>query len=570
VCYGYGLGEVVLDDLPEPKDSARVTCTREVDTEKRAAVQISMGMHVKGAACPKCNLSCPLTAKAGALKRYLCKPPQRSPGVLKGFREFVRNYIRLHFSPLSSTADTSVATWLGKTSYPDWRRRELTVCWDAVGNIWDPERKGDYFKCMSFVKDETYVVYKHARCINSRSDEFKCAVGPIFKLIEDEVYKHPAFIKHVPVPDRPDYIYNMLHTIGAVYVVTDYTAFESLFDGDLMRSCEFELYDYMTADLPEHQQFMGLVDRVIGGRNICSFKCFTTSVDATRMSGEMCTSLGNGFSNLMFMLYACYVKGCTNVKGVVEGDDGLFTMCGVPPTQEDFARLGLRIKLEVHEKLETASFCGMVFDLEDRKIIADPRKILATFGWTNRQYSRLRASRMRRLLRCKSLSLAYQYPGCPIVAELAKAGLRVTVDVSYEAVIQTINKARGMSSWEREAFLSMMSDTRNVPLGVVGQNTRLLVEKLYGITVEQQLQIENYLQGIIQIQVLDHPTINDIMPQVWKDYYSSYSSVVPRLGKYLDYPVSARWPYLKGFQVKGYFPPGCGERCDVLTKDDIG
>jgi hypothetical protein len=88
-----------------------------------------------------------------------------------------------------------------------------------------------------FVKDEGYDSFKHARGINSRTDEFKVRVGPIFKLIEKEVFKLPCFIKKVPLDRRAEYILDMMGETGP-FLVSDYTAFESLFTRDIMSRVE--------------------------------------------------------------------------------------------------------------------------------------------------------------------------------------------------------------------------------------------------------------------------------------------------------------------------------------------
>jgi len=354
-------------------------------------------------------------------------------------------------------------------------------------------------------------------------------------LIEEQVFKNPAFIKHVPMDQRPDYIIGMLHSEGAKYIATDYTAFESLFVEELMFACEMQLYRFMVGALPEGRGWMRLVEDVIGGVNVCRFRTFICSLMAKRMSGEMCTSLGNGFSNLMFMLFLAQRKGCTQVKGVVEGDDGLFTMVGTPPTVEDFAELGLVIKADVHIRLETASFCGMVFDLEDRRIITDPRKVMATFGWTSKQYARCRPRKLAGLLRCKALSLAYQYPGCPVIAALARYGMRATNYVARSIHWKKLLQRKGMDSYQRERLIEAI---RHPIINCeVGGNSRLLVEELYGIDVATQLKIEAYLDSLKEITPLADESILGVMPEIWKQNFQAFAFVEDRLSTNLFWPV---------------------------------
>jgi len=526
-----------MDAIKEIKGSAVISKPREVALGKRPVVQVSLGPVVVGAVRPH---PCPLdpdTTIAGVRHRFLKKPPTPEESLLKKFRLHCRRVCRKEFTPISSDADVSVEQWLSHTDYPDWRRKELRVQWDGVASMWDPDKSHRYFRCSSFMKDEDYPTYKHARAINSRSDAFKCAVGPIFKLIEEQVYRHKAFIKHVPVSERPDYIMGYLNRDGAKYVATDYTAFESLFVRELMEACEFELYSHMTQHLPAGGEFMRLVREVLGGRNLCVFKDFKVMVDATRMSGEMCTSLGNGFSNLMLMQFVCEEAGCREVLGVVEGDDGLFTMIGTPPTEEDFARMGLFIKMEVHDTISTASFCGIVFDPTDRVNVTDPRKVLTNFAWAQRQYARARHTKLSALLRCKALSISFQYPGCPIIAELGSYGVRVTPHISVR-MRKMANRKGFMDSYTREKLIAAMQ-AGCIPRREPPRNTRLLVEKLYGITVEVQLSIESYLSSLTGIQPLDHWSFRMILPPLWYEHAMRYSFASDRLDVNLEIPAES-------------------------------
>lgn len=450
------------------------------------------------------------TMKAGVLKRFLMKPPKACTIKRRALKRFVEKWCHDNLTPLSVDTDLSVETWLSQTNYPAWRKDQLLRKYKAIIN----PREKKYGLVKSFMKDECYPEYKHARAINSRTDEFKTLVGPTFKAIEKEVFKLDWFIKKIPVKDRPKYIMDRLGH-GRRFMASDYTAYESHFDKETMDCIEFVLYDYMTQNLPNREEFKYLVGQVIGGLNVCIFKFFSVEVEATRMSGEMCTSLGNGFSNLMLMLFLCDLKGCTGVRGVVEGDDGLFTLDGPCPTAEDFAEIGFTIKVEMHDRISDASFCGLLFDPEDLVIVTNPLEELATFGWTTSQYRKSSTKRLKELLKCKSISLAYQYGGCPILTSLARYGLRMTAEV----------KARPgrMNQWEADQFFEAKLYSKGV-LREVPLRTRLLVERLYGISMETQIKVENYLDGLTTLQPLNIPDLEIMIPQHWKHYWFFYVS----------------------------------------------
>lgn len=529
----------MLPPIGPVKDSAIFGKALPFNEAYRRPVMFNLGVAVPGYACPHPDMDDPVTVEAGVRKRFACRPPDENKTVMDEFREFVSKWIRDNLTPLKANSDTSLDSWLATTNYPDWRKEQLRRKWDKCKGKLLPM----HYLVKSFIKDETYPDFKHARGINSRSDEYKCAVGPIFKLIEREVFKLDYFIKKIPVADRPAYIMNKLYRVGALYFASDYTAFESLFDRELMEACEMQLYEYMTSNLPEASLFMAHINQLIG-TNICFFKRLRVELEATRMSGEMCTSLGNGFTNLMIMLFMCQRKGCRDVDGVVEGDDSGFRIGeGIPPTEEDFLQLGLRIKIQVFQRLSEMSFCGMVFDVNDLINITDPSEVLATLGWGNSKYMFSNRSKQLMLLRCKALSLAHQYPGCPIVSSLAHYVIRVTRNI---AVSKRFLDHMSCGMWLKDQYLEALRDEKNIKKRETGIKTRLLVDSLYGIPVSTQLAIESYLDQLNELVPLRNKHIIDIMPYNWGTYYNVYSKTVDKNSRFVNYP--GIWSKLKDFK----------------------
>jgi len=544
--YGYRYGEVPLPALGKIK--AR-TFIKELycDTSRRPPVAISLGPHSRGIALPH---PCPAdrdTMLAGAAKRFASEPPVPEEELLNEFTDFVDQWLVKNLVPLAPDVDTSVDTWLKTANYPLWRKLDLINKFDKLATIWDDPK---YTWVKSFMKDEGYACdgYKHARGINSRTDEYKCAVGPIFHLIEKEVFKHPAFIKKVPVKDRAAYIMERLYRVGARYMCTDYTAYESHFTKIMMMAGEFRLYKYMTKFLPEKRDFDKHMDEVLSGTNRLTFKFFIMWIEATRMSGEMCTSLGNGFSNLMAFLFACRKAGGEGIA-VVEGDDCIGDPGSVVPTAEFFKRMGLTIKLEAVDDIARASFCGLIFDTVDLEIVTDPKKVLASFGWTSNRYARAKSSKMRELLKCKALSLASQYPACPIITELAHYVLRNTRNVTV-----TAKTFWSLDWYQREKLLvdfkckvtnygfyfHQIDITRKEP----GLRTRVLVEEMYGITIAQQLELEQQLRNKIDFEPIDVRGIS--FPDSWEEYFQWYALNV-QIDSDLDHP-GALWTKRPGFK----------------------
>lgn len=555
VVWGYRANEVELPAVwPEPqisndfgKDcivihpSVEIKRYRDIDPNSRRPVAGSLGIHVDKVCCPHPDQMDTNTTLEGALYRFCPKIPhyeEHKPA----FRKFVSDWCLANLKPLSPDTDTTVESWLAGTNYTLARKKELLEKFSKVQDPFDPK----YHVVKSFVKDEFYPEYKHARAINSRADEFKCLTGPIFQKIAEELFSRPEFIKKVPVHLRPQAMLDRVFQENGKYMLTDFSSFEAHFKDVIMQDCEFVMYEYMTQYLADHDQFMRLVTEVIGGTNHLEFKNLILEILATRMSGEMNTSTGNGFSNLMFILYICSITpGCENVKPIVEGDDSATSTNGVLPTQQQFADFGLRIKLAETDDICKASFCGMVFDKEEKNIITDPREVLATFGWTTNRYIRSRASVKKTLLRCKALSLAYQYPSCPILSAFAKRVLYLTR--SHEVKNFVEKQGRFLyNQYDIELFKEAELRNRQGTLlfSEPGPNTRKLVEELYSIPIGVQKQLENYFDNLQEIAPLNHPALINLMPDLWIEYFEKYSATISPTSINYEYPTQL-WPAVR-------------------------
>jgi hypothetical protein len=449
------------------------------------------------------------------------RPNKTKPIKVRRLRRFARRWLGKNFDPLSSDTDVSFYTWISKCPYPHHRKVELTEKWEAMKSQ-NPE---DYKWVKAFMKDEVYSDYKYPRGIYSRSDEFKCLYGPYVKPIEEELYNHKYFVKHIPVKDRGRWIQERLGR-GPQFNMraSDFTAMESSFTEEIQFTLDVVLFQFFYAN----HSCLAIVMRLLyvkSGQNVCLFKFFIVIMNAKKMSGEMDTSLTNGFANMILCMFVVIVLcKCTDFDCVVEGDDGVFVFVGIGPTSEDFADLGFSIKFEDVTELSEASFCGLVFDPDDGIVVADPREVLCTFGWTTARYARSRKSRLLALLRAKSLSYAHQYPGCPIIAALARYGLRVTRGISIQRILQ---RSSNMSQWEYVQLLEAHAATRNgVPHLDVPPMTRLLVERKFGISVQAQCAVEDMLDRKNDLEPLSiHQYID--LPPVWFDYSLRYVHQVP-------------------------------------------
>lgn len=539
VLYGYRAGEVKLVDPGKMKHGTRISVPRPVDLSVRPPMYVNAGLTVAGVALPVPDPQDPITMAAGVQKRFASKSPEPDIAFLAEFAAFVYFFVREIFRKIPASADVTVDTFLREAAYTLARKEELMEKFTR----WVDRKGRKYRFCKSFMKHETYPEYKHARPINSRTDEFKCLVGPIFRLIEKEVFSNSWFIKKVPIKDRPQFIRDTLFAVGGIYEETDFTSFEASFTDVIMTICEFQLYSYMVEDLPDRDWFMEEMYGTLAGENTCVFRDFVVKVKATRMSGEMNTSLGNGFTNFCMMHFMAYKLG-SKVVGVVEGDDGLCRFIGPAPTAEMYAKLGFNVKLQSHTNLESASFCGLIFHPDDCVNVTDPVEFLASFGWVNGKYSGSKLSKIKTLLRCKALSAAHQYPGCPIISVMADKALELTA--SYD-VRHMIEQSDAFSMWEREQLLLALKDVKKLAKRriAIPYSTRLLMAEKFNIPVDVQVRIEEGIKGLKEDRTtgmfpeLDDDFVMMLIPRVWRDNYNDYV---------VDRPLDLRRPPLHFLQ----------------------
>jgi len=395
----------------------------------------------------------------GRLLRDLPIPNRR---ILREFHAFVRQLLR---DTVAKCQPLAFEEWLLTTTYTEGRKAELREA-NAQLRGGRPTRR----QCQhvdSFVKTEYYTTWKLARMINSRCDAFKAWSGPRFKAIENVVYQLPQFVKHIPVADRPAAIARMKQA-GSIYYQTDFKAFESAMTSQFMRVCECELYKWCLGDNPDTT----FLNSVISGKNRMRTRTgIKAACKGRRMSGDMCTSLGNGFTNWALAKFIATRKG-GSISGFVEGDDGLFAST-VEITKGDYAELGFDIVINRIDDPCEASFCGMVFG-ESGEIIRDPVKFMMGFGWT---HSHIHAGPQicDQLLRAKALSSVYENPQCPIIGAFSRYALSKTTGVVPRFVDDGYHIA---------------PDVREIPKFNPAPSTRTLFAKIYGISIPMQHLVE--------------------------------------------------------------------------------
>jgi len=424
-------------------------------------------------------------------------------------RDHVRYMCRHFLVPLQNDVDVSYARFrkhLHDVGYTNSR----ILQYDAARQRYEECGSAMPFRRLKGrMKREKYRNFKHHRGLNVRGDEFKSFLGPISSVIEQAVYDIEVmpgvkcFIKHVPVCDRPRYLHAQTLN-GACVLETDHTAFEAHMTPDIIDLCEMQLYSYMLKNLPERDEVLGTIKATLTGLNRISYRGFDVYVHGRRMSGDMVTSVGNGWTNLCLATYLLHKKGYNpgSYFITVEGDDGLAQIVLNPdgtgvPSDQDFTQCGFEVKMQVRPSMSESSFCGLVSHPEVGDNLIDPMEAVADFGWSS-STTRNDPRKHLALLRGKALSLLCEAPGCPVVRSLADYGIRVTMgaDVRYDDT---------QLWWIRQ--LQIDRTLGRSLRTTVDWRSRMVVEREFGLSIGAQLRIESYLGSLNALCPLNCPDI---------------------------------------------------------------
>lgn len=484
-----------------------------------------------GAALPHPDTRSPEGLLRGYLGRMGRKlPPVTIPGYYERLAHTTRSWIdRRGIGQISPDDALSFEEWLEtRNNYNAKRKDELRKINEEVVDLLERNDDGElmHFAVKLFCKDENYIDFKMNRGIYAREDVAKVFFGPACAKIEEILYAQPEFIKHIPVKDRGSYVFDRLFEEGARYVATDFSSYECHFNAARQESCEFVLYDHVLNPSARGRLVVRIMREVLQGENKIISRFFTGRVQARRMSGEMTTSLGNGFANLMMMTDVCRSLGIDwdDIIGVVEGDDGLFRFRGVAPTADDFRSCGCDIKLDAYDRISEASFCGLLFDETDKQVIKDPYDIMCSIGLLSKQYSNARKGKKLALLRAKALSTLYQYPACPVIAEMSKHILRQTKHIDMRNVVE---KCKSFDQWDRERYFEALKNHQYDSDIAIGVGTRLLFSELYGMSIDTQLRLEEYFRTATTLEPFQDDYIDYVLSTSktmsrWQAYYNTY------------------------------------------------
>jgi hypothetical protein len=406
--------------------------------------------------------------------------PKPDRDYLRGLKKFVRKYLKSHFHPVEFVQydQKLFEAWLEKCEhYSQSRKEQLRRCFFSLQKRSFILNKKD-FEGESFVKSEFYPEAKCLRFINSRSDEFKSYLGPYIKMIEEQVYRDPHFVKGLRIDKLPEKLVTL--SKWDWILETDYSSFESSFAYEYTKVVEQQFLKFFLSKNPKPLSD-ALKSYTLKGKERVQRLYnhnYDIAITGCRLSGELWTSLCNGFSNLMNMMYLCERKGI-EADGFVEGDDGLFGMNNPALTDDDFAKLGFKIKMEYENVVQNTTFCGNTFTDESLKLLVNPEQIGRLFWTCNQQYLNARPKTLKGLMKSKAASLYVTGRFTPIAGAVAYSQLLRTADVSFIDEHQY---------WNHEVL--GLFHQLSVTAPVISYHDRYLYNQKFGIPLSDQLVIE--------------------------------------------------------------------------------
>jgi len=515
--WGYLVSETKLP-TPAMKPDKEVSVTVYDIVQRYRPVGVAGPLGDRTWSVPKPDLVASENKIAAFGGRLFKEVPLPESDALIKLGRFAAEEIPRLFRPLTVDDIPSPESWIEARNRPNSWKEEMRRALDRCdGNVFSLLNQKEMAGVKSHLKDEYYPEFKYPRGINARVDANKILFGPLINAMENIAYANKAFIKHVPVKDRPAYIKSILGT-AKWFMCTDYSSFEGSFRRKLMRHLEEVFFNHMISGLPPSLKaaYQRAFSRCAGKKKLVMGEVIG-ECDGLRMSGEMWTSLHNGISNFIVARFIHNALGI-ECRGVVEGDDGLFgfELESQIPTSARFAELGFSIKIEVTQNLEEASFCGIVFDPVTETNTCDPREFLASLAWLPYKYSLHKDSKKMALQRAKAMSYLYQYPGCPVIQAAAQAVLRLTRSVNIEWVFE---KSGYFNAYEEDMFKGKLQAIAKP----VADTTRALMESKFNIDPATQHSIEDFFESWDGHE--KYPEyICQLFPREFADYSLRYGS----------------------------------------------
>jgi hypothetical protein len=222
-------------------------------------------------------------------------------------------------------------------------------------------------------------------------------------------------------------------------------------------------------------------------------------------------------------------------RRVFEGDDGIFIVKAEfkDMVNSYYKMVGVEVKSETHKQLNTASFCGLVFD-DSEKLFRNPLTTIAKFPILDPKYARVNPDKLKALSRVKAMSLYSECKNCPILSAYALAVITFTSAYHKQAInlIEGGLIRKNMSSYEYDHFLLNLGNWRDSPTEWLKSYQRPSLEtflqyaRTYNLEAQEVIDVHNLFEDVFKKSVPQKFPRTDFFydhaPMEWKFYAGNY------------------------------------------------
>ena len=530
--YGYNTDEFKLNvDWNDPQRPEGISTISSSNSSVRSPEMVSLPCIITGGVYFRTNTRDPCSAAQGLRKRLVHERPVPVARILRRFAEYVKRKLKAEFKPLRVDEVPTFEEWVATVNHPDWRKDEYRRAYDQWINGEVSRAKLTLKKC--FVKAEFYDEPKFHRIIHGPTDYEKVLHGPVASAMEHKVFSRPEFIKKIPRAEWPTFIRDRVGLPGLRRFNADFKSFEANFLPEIQQVCEIQMTLFLLSELLHDEGVNDLThtDRM---RKLSS-KLFLAFIKGRRSSGQITTSLFNGFSNEMFHGFVLeHFCGATEWTCVIEGDDGLFAHNGFrDPEPWMYLQLGLTIKIDVVDHWYEASFCGVVTHPDVLAPLANPWKVVLTATWAGSAYLRAREETLTMLAQVKGLSYLAQYPGCPVIQSVALWMLRVTgfERERMQALLVWYGQQVGVTWWDRQVIVSIERSALHAE--PVRFESRQVMADFFKVPISVQLQLEEIFDQSQDKRIDLDPSL---VPEKYSDMWGKYVRLRDKNDPDLSFP----------------------------------
>lgn len=542
MAYGYFTDEVISKPVNTIEKRVKFEI-RTLDRAPRSIAQRALGIEDENLAMPFPDVEDAKSQIFGVLKRLAVKLPHVCLNVHKRMLLFIPRFFGLFFRPLTDDQIMDPMVWIETRPYTMARKQEHKDAWLAG----EPENPCDTFM---WVKKEPYDGYKHLRFICPMKDWTKMFMGPIATELDKQVFRLPCFIKKIPAANRVEYLEQLLDRQFSLISEADVTSMEAH-----MRKRRAKwlltLVELFTKDLQKGEKYRYMLKKIVGygKRTRSEAKNFVVKRLKRLCSGMNETSVFNSLLSVMLHYFILEDKFGVDLQKICdnlndqrieelmyetnigparlgsEGDDKIAAEePGQQMTEQIYLEYGMACVPRHRQNIWGSDFCTMVFT-QDHIMVTDVLYTYVTFGYGGISYLNVSNQRIDELIRARAMSLFHQYENCPVLHELARYAIRITDHIDMTRFFKKRNW--GISQYEydqmNEAYLYFQKRLEEKPFTEVQCpiNTRLMVETLYNVTVDMQLEAESKLAKMDEKQQLNlFP--HYLYPDSWLHYSAHY------------------------------------------------